>query len=114
MDTMLRALADGTRRQILNMVSPRELTAGEIAAEFPFTRPAISQHLAVLVKSDLVVMRRAGTRRLYSVNPRAVARLRAAFESFWDESLLSLKDAAEAAAWETTKSMGKRPRRKAR
>jgi DNA-binding transcriptional ArsR family regulator len=96
MDNMLRALADGTRRQILGMVWRTERTAGEIAAEFAMTRPAISQHLATLRESDLVTVRQDGTRRLYRANLRTVARLRRELGQFWDKHLGQLKDAAEA------------------
>jgi DNA-binding transcriptional ArsR family regulator len=98
MDTMLRALADGTRRQILALVWRQERTAGEIAAEFTMTRPAVSQHLSILRESDLVTLRRDGTRRLYRANRQALARLRAQLGAFWDDRLAQLKDAAEAAA----------------
>lgn len=96
MDAMLRALADETRRKIVGLVWRQERTAGEIAANFAVTRPAISQHLAVLLASDLVSMRRDGTRRLYRANRQAIARLRAALGAFWDERLTRLGRAAEA------------------
>lgn len=62
MDAVLRALADGTRRHILALVWRQERTAGQIAAEFLVSRPAISQHLRVLLTSELITIRRAGTR----------------------------------------------------
>ena len=96
MDRALRALADGTRRQILGLVWHNERTAGEIASEFAMTRPAISQHLTVLRESELVLVRSAGVRRYYRANPRAIARLRAEFAACWDDSLVGLKSAAEA------------------
>jgi DNA-binding transcriptional ArsR family regulator len=98
MDTMLRAIADETRRQILALVWHSERTAGEIAAEFTMTRPAVSQHLAILRESRLVTMRREGTRRLYRADLVAIARLRAELALFWDEHLAQLKHAAEASA----------------
>ena len=98
MDRALRALADGTRRQILALVWRNERTAGEIAAEFAMTRPAISQHLSVLRESELVLVRSEGVRRYYRANQRAIARLRAELAAFWDGSLAELKNAAEAAA----------------
>jgi DNA-binding transcriptional ArsR family regulator len=98
MDTMLRALADRTRRHVLVLVWREERTAGEIAAEFTMTRPAVSQHLAILRESGLVTLRREGTRRLYRANRQALARLRAQLGAFWDDRLAQLKDAAEAAA----------------
>ncbi len=97
MDAMLRALADRTRRQILAMVWREERTAGEIAAGFTMTRPAVSQHLTTLRESKLVFERHEGTRRFYRANRPAVARLRAELGAFWDDHLAQLKDAAEAA-----------------
>jgi DNA-binding transcriptional ArsR family regulator len=93
----LRALADGTRRQILSMVWNHERPAGEIAAHFSLTRPAVSQHLTVLLQSRLVSVRQAGTRRLYQVNLKEVERLRSDLQAFWDGPLLRLKAAAEQA-----------------
>ena len=95
MDAALRALADGTRRHILAMVSLDERTASEIASQFSITGPAISQHLKVLLDSDLVLLRRAGTRRFYCVNQSAIASLRAELTAFWDGGLWRLKRAAE-------------------
>jgi DNA-binding transcriptional ArsR family regulator len=97
MDEMLRALADSTRRHILALAWREERTAGQIAAQFPVSRPAVSQHLKVLLKSELITMRRAGTRRLYRANRVAFARLRAQLGLFWDDNLRKLKSAAEAA-----------------
>src|SRR5216683_4325374 len=97
MDLVLRALADGTRRRILSLVWRDERTAGEIASEFAMTRPAVSQHLTVLRESELVSVRHEGVRRFYRANRRTVARLRAELGAFWDDRLVRLKDAAEAA-----------------
>ena len=77
-------------------MSGDELTAGEIAARFDVTRPAISQHLTILRNAGLVDERREGTRRLYRVRPEAFGEVLAYVESFWDESLLALKNAVEA------------------
>ena len=95
---MLRAIADPTRRQILALVWRGERTAGEIAAEFTMTRPAVSQHLAILRESRLVSVRREGTRRLYRADLAAVAQLRTELGKFWDEHLAQLKRSAEASA----------------
>ena len=73
MDAQLRALAEPRRREILQLVWSQELPAGEIAAHFDVTRPAISQHLTVLKHADLIVERRAGTRRLYRARREQVA-----------------------------------------
>jgi DNA-binding transcriptional ArsR family regulator len=95
MEVALRALADPRRRAILALVRERELPAGEIANRFDVTRPAISQHLAVLREAGLVSERRDGTRRLYRARPAGAAPLREWLEAFWDDGLTRLKAAAE-------------------
>ena len=97
MDEVLRALAASARRDILTLVWRNERTAGEIAAKFQMTRPAVSQHLGVLLASQLVSVRREGTRRFYLANRETLARLRSALATLWDERLMLLRDAAEAA-----------------
>ena len=82
---MSKALADGTRRRILALVWRNEHTAGDIVGNFTMSRPAISQHLKVLLASELVT--KDGTRRLHRANRRALARLRAELGLFWDTSL---------------------------
>ena len=96
MDETLRALADGTRRQILSLVWDREATAGEIAAAFSISRPAVSQHLKVLLDAGLVTVRPQGTRRYYRSNPGSVEAVRSMLDSFWQTSLERLKSVAEA------------------
>ena len=96
MDEALRALADRTRRRILSMVNETERTAGDIAANFDISRPAVSQHLKVLLDSGLVVVRADGTRRHYRVNRGSMLAVRALLEEFWDDRLARLKRAAEA------------------
>jgi DNA-binding transcriptional ArsR family regulator len=95
MDSALRALADGTRRHILAMVWHEERTASEIASEFSMSHPAVSQHLKVLLDSDLVSLRRSGTRRFYRVNQSAIAKLQTELALFWRGGLSRLKQAAE-------------------
>jgi DNA-binding transcriptional ArsR family regulator len=95
-DATLRALAEPRRREILALVRDRELPAGEIARRFEVTRPAISQHLAVLREAGLVAERREGTRRLYRARPAGATELRAWLEAFWDDRLDRLQAAAEA------------------
>ena len=106
-DLALRAIADPRRREILALVRERELAAGEIAARFDVTRPAISQHLAVLREAGLVTERRAGTRRLYLARPGGTAELRAWLEAFWDDGLARLKHAAEQEAADGPSSGGR-------
>ncbi len=94
-DAAIRALAEPRRRRILRLVWNAELSAGQIASRFEVTRPAISQHLRVLVNAGLVAERRQGTRRLYRARPEGLAELRAFLEEFWDVRLRRLKHAAE-------------------
>ena len=95
METALKAIAQPRRRQILVLVRDGELSAGEIAAHFDVTRPAVSQHLNVLKEAGLVSERRNGTRRLYRARPEGLTELRAFLEEFWDERLEALKREAE-------------------
>ena len=96
MNAVLQAIAEPRRREILMLIRAGELASGEIAAHFAVTRPAISQHLQVLTAAGLVSVRKDGTRRLYQARPEGLADLRAFLESFWDDRLLRLKQAAEA------------------
>lgn len=108
MDAQLRALAEPRRRDILRLVWSQELPAGAIADRFAVTRPAISQHLTVLKAAGLIAERRDGTRRLYSARRERLAEVLEFLESFWDERLAALKQAAEAEAREESAD-GNRP-----
>ena len=96
MDAAIAALAEPRRREILALIRDEERTAGAIAARFDVTRPAISQHLAVLRGSGLVTERRDGTRRWYRARPEGTRELRAWLDAFWDTGLARLAAAAEA------------------
>ncbi len=96
MEAGLKAIAEPRRQEILRLVWSQERPAGEIAAHFDVSRPAISKHLRVLRESGLVQERRQGTRRLYRAKPEPILEMRRFLESFWDERLLSIKQAAEA------------------
>lgn len=98
MDAQIKALAEPRRRQILELVRDRELAAGEIAAHFEVTRPAISQHLTVLKDASLVTERRDGARRLYRVDPTGLLGLKQFVDAFWGSGLARLKAEAEADA----------------
>jgi DNA-binding transcriptional ArsR family regulator len=95
-DTQFQALGDATRRAILaRLADDGPLAVGELAREFPVSRPAISQHLRVLKEAHLVVDTAAGTRRLYAVNPAAIESLHKYFERFWARSLAAFKRRVE-------------------
>lgn len=86
-DEALRALAEPRRRAILQLVAHGELAAGEIAAAFDVTRPAVSQHLTVLKQAGLLTERRDGTRRLYRARPEGLAELRRLLDDMWAGAL---------------------------
>jgi DNA-binding transcriptional ArsR family regulator len=94
----LHALGDPSRREIFERLSQRPLAVGQLARELPISRPAVSQHLKVLKEVGLVFDRRAGTRRVYHVDPQAVAALREYFDLFWGQALKSFQEAAESAS----------------
>lgn len=94
-DRVARAIAEPRRREILVLVRDAEMSAGEIAAGFDVSRPAISQHLAVLREAGLLSERRDGTRRLYRAQPQALGGLREFLNEFWTDRLERLKLAAE-------------------
>ena len=87
MQDVLKALAEPRRQEILRLVSDRELPSGEIAAHFAVSRPAISQHLRVLKDAGLVQEEKAGTRRIYSADAKALGELRAAIDEMWRTAL---------------------------
>ncbi len=95
MDLVARAIAEPRRRQILAMVRERELSAGEIAAGFEISRPAVSQHLTVLRGAGLLTERRQGTSRYYRARPEGLASLRDFMDEFWTDRLERLRLAAE-------------------
>lgn len=95
MQTIVDAISEPRRREILRLVRERELPAGEIAARFDVTRPTISQHLTVLKNAGLVTERREGTRRLYRARPEGLAELQSFLDGLWEGGLERLKLAVE-------------------
>ncbi len=88
------ALADPTRRRILELLAVDELDAGDIASRFAISRPGVSRHLRVLRESGLVRVRPDGQRRLYSLDPRPLVELDAWLEryrGFWTNRLDALE-----------------------
>ncbi len=89
------ALADPTRREVFERVAQGPTSVGELAAQLPVSRPAVSQHLKVLKDAGLVTDSASGTRRIYRVDPEGVAMLRDYLDLFWRRSLASFKARAE-------------------
>jgi DNA-binding transcriptional ArsR family regulator len=89
------ALADPTRRKIFEMVVARPYAVGELAAQLPVTRPAVSQHLKLLQSAGLVHVDTKGTRRIYRVDRTGLAELRAQLDRFWNQALTNFKEIVE-------------------
>jgi DNA-binding transcriptional ArsR family regulator len=89
------ALADPTRRQVLERLSTGGRSVGEIAAGLPVSRPAVSQHLKVLKEAGLVSDEAEGTRRVYRIDPHGLAEARAWLDRFWDVALTAFKAEVE-------------------
>jgi DNA-binding transcriptional ArsR family regulator len=79
----LEALGDATRRAIVESLRGGERTVGDLAASLPVSRPAVSQHLAVLRAAGLVLDRPQGTRRWYRLDPIGLVRLQERLEALW-------------------------------
>ena len=94
------ALADGTRRVIVARLADRPQAVGQLAAGLPVSRSAVSQHLKILKDAGLVDDVAAGTRRIYRLNPVALAALRDQLDTYWRRALTRYADALEAPAKE--------------
>lgn len=95
MDAVLRAIAEPQRREILRIVKDEERSAGELASHFDISRPAVSQHVRVLVEAGLLSERREGTRRLYRLRAEGLEELLRFLDDFWGVSLARLQRAVE-------------------
>ena len=96
LDIAANAMADPTRRRLLRLVRDREIAAGELARRCPkISRPAVSQHLRILERAELVSVRRAGNHRLYRSRPEGLGELRAFIDEMWTDRLSALRATAE-------------------
>ena len=96
MTDVLSAAAEPNRRRILQLLASGPHTVNELAAHFPVTRSAISQHLGVLAEVGLVTNRKEGRQRFYEVVPSGMTRLRAEIDRFWTFELDQLVSDATA------------------
>jgi DNA-binding transcriptional ArsR family regulator len=94
-DLVLTALADPTRRTILERLREQPSSVGRLAETLPVSRPAVSQHLRVLKDAGLVRERAVGTRRVYRAEPRGLVELRRYLDTLWDDVLESFQREAE-------------------
>lgn len=95
----LEAIADPTRRRIVEMLAERDCAVGEIVEKFAMTGPAISQHLKVLREAGLITTRTVGQTRIQSLNPAGMAEIGAWFSRtmhFWNQRLDALEAALHA------------------
>ena len=89
------ALAEPTRRQVLEELRAGPRSVGELTAAVPVSQSAVSQHLRVLHQAGLVTQRREGTRRLYRVDTDGLATLRAYLDQFWEDVLEAFRRFAD-------------------
>jgi DNA-binding transcriptional ArsR family regulator len=90
------ALADPTRRHIVELLAEREYAAGDLVERFELSQPAVSQHLRVLRDAGLVRVRRDAQRRMYALEPRGLEEMDAwlsRYRRFWSEHLTALERA---------------------
>ena len=90
----MAALADPSRRAIVEALRGGAMPVGQIAAELPISRPGVSQHLRVLSDAGLLDVLVKGNRRLYSISPDGVAALRRYFDALWDDAFAAFGKAA--------------------
>ena len=108
MDAVLRALADESRRTVLEALADGEATAGELVALLPISRPGVSRHLRVLREAGLVDVRQQAQRRIYSLRPQPLAEVDSwlgRYRAMWEQQLDALH---------TEVARGKRERRSTR
>jgi DNA-binding transcriptional ArsR family regulator len=92
---MAGALGDPTRRAIFERLGDGPRAVGQLAQEFPVSRPAVSQHLKVLKDAGLVTDQQAGRQRLYQVDPAGVGAMRTYFDQFWTKAFANFAARAE-------------------
>ena len=100
MPDALSAAAEPNRRRLLQLLGRGPTTVNGLAAHFSSTRPAISQHLRVLADAGLVTAEKRGRQRVYRLDGRGMAQLRAEMDRFWTTELDRLLDDATAVARE--------------
>ena len=94
-ERVLDALGDPTRRAVLRRLRRGPRSVGEIAEGMEVSRPAVSQHLKILMTARLVTVHAVGTRRVYTVDARGIEALRDWLDGFWNHALMAFKEAAE-------------------
>ncbi|HEY4332427.1 MAG TPA: metalloregulator ArsR/SmtB family transcription factor [Ilumatobacteraceae bacterium] len=111
--TALQMLGDETRRSIVEELARGPRSVGELAAQMPVTRPAVSQHLGALKAAGLVIDQAVGTRRIYRLDPAGLQLLRTYLDQMWKSALEGFADVATLDQLATpTTTTDRSPRRK--
>ena len=95
---VFQAIADPTRRKVLQLLAEQELAISEITAHFPISRTAVAKHLQVLSEAELVSGRKIGREKIYRLQPEPLTELKqwlSFYEKFWDNKLSVLKHLVE-------------------
>ncbi|WP_342429753.1 metalloregulator ArsR/SmtB family transcription factor [Neobacillus sp. FSL H8-0543] len=95
---VFQAIADPTRRKVLQLLAEHELPISEISAHFPMSRTAVAKHLQVLSEAELVSGRKVGREKIYRLQPEPLTELKqwlSFYEKFWDNKLSVLKHLVE-------------------
>lgn len=95
MESIWKALADNSRREILLLLKKRDLTPSEISEYFNFSLPSLSAHLRILKNSELVIEKKVGRNRIYSLNKSKNKELMNFFDKLWEEKLDTFKEFVE-------------------
>jgi DNA-binding transcriptional ArsR family regulator len=95
MTNALAALAEPMRRAIVDRLAERPMSVGELAAQLPVSRPAVSQHLKVLKDAALVRDEAQGTRRVYRIDPAGLGAIREWLDRHWEKALAAYVEQAE-------------------
>lgn len=102
-ERVLEALGNQNRREILMMLRQRPLAVGEIAAQLPISRPAVSRHLRVLTEAGLVIHEPQGTSNIFYLRTAGFQEISSYLAEFWDEALANFKQIAEASSGSVAK-----------
>src|ERR1043165_7133884 len=104
-----RAVADPTRRAVLEYLLGKPHNVNELADYFDVSRPAISKHLRILRQANVVRERREGRNRIYELNPAGLDALREYFDRFWAQALDAFKQEIEKKVEKPAKKQKERP-----
>lgn len=94
-EAAIAALADPSRRTIMECLRTGPMPVGELAEGLPISRPAVSQHLRVLSDAGLLTVKTEGTKRIYAISPDGVEALRTYLDELWSDALTAFVNHAD-------------------